>query len=113
MLASVRALSSAGERSLHTGEVAGSIPAAPTIFREFAGGSPAERYAKHAASISVDFVSGLYRAIPLPRRLPGAARPIIWPRVRATEPAPRKRRRGRSWDDRRPVGARSWLPRRY
>jgi hypothetical protein len=31
MLASVRALSSAGERSLHTGEVAGSIPAAPTI----------------------------------------------------------------------------------
>ena len=24
---------------LHTGEVAGSIPAAPTIFREFAGGS--------------------------------------------------------------------------
>jgi hypothetical protein len=28
------ALSSAGERSLHTGEVAGSIPAAPTIFLE-------------------------------------------------------------------------------
>ena len=31
MLASVRALSSAGERSLHTGEVVGSIPTAPTI----------------------------------------------------------------------------------
>ena len=31
----VRALSSAGERSLHTGEVAGSIPAAPTIFLRF------------------------------------------------------------------------------
>ena len=31
MLASVRALSSAGERSLHTGEVIGSIPIAPTI----------------------------------------------------------------------------------
>jgi hypothetical protein len=31
MLALVRALSSAGERSLHTGEVVGSIPTAPTI----------------------------------------------------------------------------------
>src|SRR5262249_3401490 len=30
-LATVRALSSAGERSLHTGEVIGSIPIAPTI----------------------------------------------------------------------------------
>src|SRR5262249_32637208 len=30
-----RALSSAGERSLHTGEVVGSIPTAPTILRVF------------------------------------------------------------------------------
>ena len=48
MLASVRALSSAGERSLHTGEVAGSIPAAPTIFQRLIGSCrqyPAERYA--------------------------------------------------------------------
>ena len=29
----IRALSSAGERSLHTGEVVGSIPTAPTIVR--------------------------------------------------------------------------------
>jgi putative endonuclease len=43
MLALVRALSSAGERSLHTGEVAGSIPAAPTSLRRFAAtaGKPA------------------------------------------------------------------------
>src|SRR6476620_5421025 len=33
MLRSGRALSSAGERSLHTGEVVGSIPTAPTILR--------------------------------------------------------------------------------
>src|ERR1700689_5237176 len=31
----VRALSSAGERSLHTGEVVGSIPTAPTSFLLF------------------------------------------------------------------------------
>src|SRR5262249_17853587 len=31
------ALSSAGERSLHTGEVVGSIPTAPTILRDFLG----------------------------------------------------------------------------
>src|SRR6266849_320854 len=36
MLPLVRALSSAGERSLHTGEVAGSIPAAPTTIPCFA-----------------------------------------------------------------------------
>jgi hypothetical protein len=38
----------ATERSLHTGEVAGSIPAAPTIFQALVGTfwqSPAERYA--------------------------------------------------------------------
>src|SRR5262249_21680188 len=32
-----RALSSAGERSLHTGEVVGSIPTAPTIFQSLIG----------------------------------------------------------------------------
>ena len=42
-----RALSSAGERSLHTGEVVGSIPTAPTIFQWLTGSSrqyQAERY---------------------------------------------------------------------
>src|SRR5262249_39923363 len=42
-----RALSSAGERSLHTGEVVGSIPTAPTIFQSLIGSIRqyrAERY---------------------------------------------------------------------
>ena len=46
----MRALSSAGERSLHTGEVAGSIPAAPTSLRCFAAtaGKPASCFAATA-----------------------------------------------------------------
>jgi hypothetical protein len=52
MLASVRALSSAGERSLHTGEVAGSIPAAPTIIPIHLGNAANTRNPSFAFSAS-------------------------------------------------------------